>query len=317
MQKKFLLTDISSKYSEIKNRSIATIGTFDGVHIGHRKILKKLITAAKKNKLESVVLTFFPHPRMVLQKDAGIKLLNTIDERIDILRKIGIDHIVVQKFTKQYSRLTATEFVRDILVNKLKVDTVVVGYDHHFGRNRSANINDLKEFGLHYDFKVIEIPAQDIDDVSVSSTKIRNALHKGDIQTANRYLGYEYMLTGKVVRGNSLGKTIDFPTANIGIEEDYKLIPKMGVYIVHSKLNGQLVFGMMNIGKKPTLEGKTQTIEVHFFDLNEDLYGRTIKINLLSRIRDEQKFDSLEDLKKQLLKDKKKALSYIESLKNE
>lgn len=302
------------KENSFRKNTITTIGTFDGVHVGHQKILKSLIEIGKKEDLESVVLTFFPHPRIVLQKDTEIKLINTIDERISILKSLGLDQIVVQKFTKEYSRLTATEFVRDILVNKLKIKTVIVGYDHHFGRNRSANIDDLKEFGQHYDFNVIEIPAQDINHVSVSSTKIRKALAEGDIETANKYLGYQFMLTGKVVTGNSLGKTLDFPTANIFIEESYKLIPKMGVYIVNSVIDGKTVYGMMNIGKKPTLEGKIQTIETHFFNFDQDLYGKTLQVNLMKRIRNEEKFSSIMDLKNQLIKDKKVALAYIDSL---
>lgn len=304
-------------YSEITTNSIATIGTFDGVHIGHQKILKSLIDNAQNSQLESVVLTFFPHPRMVLQKDTDIKLINTIEERIQILKNFGVDHIVVQKFSKAYSRLTAIEFVRDILVNSLKIKTVIVGYDHHFGRNRTADINDLREFGQHYNFNVIEIPAQDINDVSVSSTKIRKALFEGDIETANQYLGYPFMLTGTVVAGNQLGTTINFPTANIHIEETYKLIPKMGVYIVDAILDGHQVYGMMNIGKKPTVAGKTQTIEVHFFDFNQNLYGNVIQINLLKRIRDEKKFNSLTELQNQLVKDKQTALRFIDSIKLE
>lgn len=305
---------VNSNNSTLKNNTIATIGTFDGVHIGHQKILKSLTTIAKNNGLESVVLTFFPHPRMVLQKDSKIKLLNTIEERTEILKKNGIDHIIIQEFTRDYSRLTAFEFVKDILVDKLKIKTVIVGYDHHFGRNRSANINDLIEFGNEFNFNVIEIPAQDINDVSVSSTKIRKALIKGDVTTANKYLGYNFILSGKVVKGNSLGKTINFPTANIEIEENYKLIPKKGVYIVNSYLDDKLVFGMMNIGKKPTVNGKKKTIEVNFFDFDADLYGEKIQINILKRIRNEEKFDSIKDLQNQLKKDKQVALSYLETL---
>ena len=307
----------NSNNSTLTNNTIATIGTFDGVHIGHQKILKNLTTIAKNNELESVVLTFFPHPRMVLQKDAKIKLLNTIEERSEILKSNGIDHIIIQEFTREYSRLTALEFVRDILINKLKIKTVIVGYDHHFGRNRSASIKDLKKFGNEFKFNVIEIPAQDINEVSVSSTKIRKALSKGDITTANKYLGYNFMLTGKVVKGNSLGKTINFPTANIKIKEDYKLIPKKGVYVVSSYLGNTLVFGMMNIGKKPTVNGKKKTIEVNFFDFDADLYGKKIRINILKRIRDEKKFDSIKDLQNQLQKDKITVLNYIESIPNE
>jgi len=297
--------------------SIVTIGTFDGVHVGHQEILKRLISIAEIEGLESVVLTFFPHPRMVIQKDSNIKLLNTIDERYDILTEIGIDNIVIQKFTQEYSRLTAIEFIRDILVNKLKAKIVVVGYDHHFGRNRSANIEDLKEYGEVYNFRVIKIPAKDIANVAVSSTKIRNALAKGDVTKANKYLGYSFMLTGTVVKGNGLGKTINFPTANISIEETYKLIPKKGVYIINSIIEDELIYGMMNIGKKPTVKGKKKTIEVHFFDYEKDIYGQKLQINLLKRIRDEEKFDSIQLLQEQLQKDKQLALAYIETIKNE
>ena len=297
--------------------SVLTIGTFDGVHVGHQEILKRVIRLAEKKGVNSLVLTFFPHPRMVLQKDSNIKLINTIDERKDLLKKIGIDIIEIQKFTKEYSRMTAIEFIRDILVNKLNAKCVVVGYDHHFGRNRSANIDDLKEYGDVYNFKVIEIPAQDIANVSVSSTKIRNALTEGDIITANKYLGYSFMLSGVVIKGNSLGKTINFPTANLHIEEKYKLIPKKGVYIVKSIINDQLYFGMMNIGKNPTIKGKKKSIEIHFFDFDQDIYGSSLKIELIKRIRREEKFDSIEDLKTQLEKDKSFALNYLSSLKNE
>ena len=254
---------------------------------------------------------------MVLQKDAKIKLLNTIDERREILKNNGIDQIVVQEFTREYSRLTALEFVRDILVKKLKIKSIIVGYDHHFGRNRTANIKDLIEFGEIYHFDVIEIPAQDINEVAVSSTKIRKALLKGDVTTANKYLGYNFMLTGIVVKGNSLGKTINFPTANLEIKEKYKLIPKKGVYIVNAYLDDKLVFGMMNIGKKPTVKGKKKTIEVHFFYFDKDIYGKKIQINILKRIRSEKKFDSIKDLQIQLEKDKKTALDFTESIINE
>ena len=267
--------------------------------------------------MESVVLTFFPHPRMVLQKDSKIKLLNTIDERKELIAKTGINRMVVQKFTKEYSRLTAIEFIRDILVNKLKAKIVVVGYDHHFGRNRSANIEDLREYGVAYDFRVIEIPVQDIANVAVSSTKIRDSLSVGDVTTANKYLGYPFMLTGTVVKGNGLGKTINFPTANLQIEENYKLVPKKGVYIVNAILNNRLIYGMMNIGKKPTVKGKKKTIEVHFFGIDQDIYGEKLQVNLLKRIRNEEKFDSIQDLQHQLTKDKQIALEYIESIKSE
>lgn len=277
-----------------------TIGTFDGVHIGHRKILERLINNAKALKLKSTVLTFFPHPRMVLQKDADIHLLNTMEEKQQILDKLGLDCLIVHPFTKSFSRLSATEFVRDILVNQLQTKKIIIGYDHRFGRNRNANINDLIAFGNVLDFEVEEIPAQEVDEVSVSSTKIRKALAEGDIQTANAYLGYEYILTGEVVRGHGLGRKLDFPTANLHIAETYKLIPKDGVYVVKSTIGKKTVYGMMNIGFNPTIEGKGRSMEVHFFDFNDDLYGEKIQLALTHRIRDEYKFDTLEELKKQL-----------------
>lgn len=302
-----------SKYDEQHPVAI-TIGTFDGVHIGHRKILEKVINHAKNSNLKSAVLTFFPHPRMVLQKDTDIKLLNTIEEKKAILEQMGLDLLVVHPFTKEFSRLSATEFVRDLLVNTLKSKKIIIGYDHRFGRNRNANISDLIAFGNTLDFSVEEIPAQEIDDVSVSSTKIRKALEEGDVETANSYLGYNYMLTGTIKKGKGLGRQIQFPTANISIEESYKLIPKNGSYIVSSIINENVVYGMMNIGYNPTVDGTKKTIEVHFFDFDENLYGKKLQIDLLSRLRDEQKFESLEDLKNQLAKDREKSLHFISKM---
>ena len=299
-----------SKYKE-EYPTVITIGTFDGVHIGHLKILNKIINHAKNTALKSSVLTFFPHPRMVLQKDANIKLLNTIDEKINILERLGLDVLIIHPFTKEFSRLTATEFVRDILVNTLNTKKVIIGYDHRFGRNRNANINDLVTFGNTYEFSVDEIPAQEIDDVSVSSTKIRKALEEGDIETANSYLGYEYMLTGTIIKGKGIGKQLGYPTANLSIAEDYKLIPKNGAYIVNSTINGKIVYGMMNIGFNPTVNGTKQSIEVNFFDFDADLYNLKLQVNILVRLRDEHKFESVDALKAQLVIDKEKSLHYI------
>ena len=288
-----------------------TIGTFDGVHIGHRKILERLINNAKVLELKATVLTFFPHPRMVLQKDVSIKLLNTIDEKIKILEELGIDYLIIHPFTKEFSRLTATQFVRNILVNDLKTKKIIIGYDHRFGRNRNANINDLMAFGNAMDFEVEEISAQEVDDVSVSSTKIRKALEEGDMGTANMYLGYNYMLTGSIVKGKGLGRKLNFPTANLSIPEEYKLIPKNGVYVVSSVLEGNTVYGMMNIGFNPTVEGKTKSIEINFFDIDIDLYGKKIQIDIIDRIRYEKKFNSLEGLQAQLKKDRETSLAII------
>ena len=306
-----------TKYDK-EHPTVITIGTFDGVHIGHRKILKKLIKNAKSHNLKSTVLTFFPHPRMVLQKDNDIKLLNTIDEKVKILDELGLDYLIIHPFTKEFSRLSATEFVRDILVNSLKTKKIIIGYDHRFGRNRDANIKDLNAFGNALDFEVEEIPAQEIDDVSVSSTKIRKALEEGQMEIANKYLGYPYMLTGTVKKGKGLGRQLYFPTANLHIEESYKLIPKNGVYVVQSKIDGTIVFGMMNIGYNPTVSetknlpaNKQKSIEIHFFDFNQDLYGQKLQIDVLARIRDEQKFESVEVLKNQLTKDKETSLAIL------
>ena len=301
----------AADYKQIKS-SVITIGTFDGVHVGHQQIIHRLVDTARKNDLQALVLTFFPHPRMVIQNDANIKLINTIDEKAKQLEQLGVDHLVVKEFTKSFSRLTALEYVRDILVNKLKVKHIIVGYDHHFGRNRTANINELKEFGAFYDFEVTEIEPQEVDDVAVSSTKIRSAILDGNIPTANKFLGYNFMLTGTVIKGKGLGKTLDFPTANIQIEAAYKLIPKHGVYVVKSQIKGVEVFGMMNIGKNPTVsEGNQTKIEVHFFDFSANLYGAVLKIELLDHLRSEIKFPNIEALKLQLEKDKADATNAL------
>ena len=292
-------------------KTILTLGTFDGVHIGHKKILKKITKNTENQKYESLVLTFFPHPRMVLQEHSGIKLLNTINEKIDLLEQIGIENLVIHPFDEAFSRLTAEEFVRSILVDRFHIQKIIIGHDHRFGRNRTANIDDLIAYGKEYDFEVEQISVQEINDISVSSTKIRNALVAGDMDLANDYLGYNYFLTGNIIQGKQLGRTIGFPTANLKIAEDYKLIPQNGVYIVKSTINEQIVFGMMNIGFNPTVKGETQTIEIHYFDFNADLYNQKISVSVLHRLRSEQKFDSLDLLKAQLQKDKKAAFSYL------
>lgn len=302
----------ASEYKQIKP-SVVTIGTFDGVHIGHQKIIKRIVEIAKKKDLQALVLTFFPHPRMVVQSDSTIKLINTIDEKAKQLESMGVNHLVIKKFTKSFSRLSALEYVRDVLVNKLKVKHIIVGYDHHFGRNRTANIEDLKEYGDFYGFKVTEIMPQEVDDVAVSSTKIRNALFKGDVKTANKFLGYNFSLTGKVEKGRGIGSTIDFPTANIIIEESYKLIPHSGVYLVKAIIKGVNVFGMMNIGNNPTVSDDIKTnIEVHFFDFSNDIYGEVIKVELLDYLRNEIKFPSVLALKEQLKKDEINAKHLID-----
>ena len=291
--------------------TVVTIGTFDGVHAGHQKIIKRLVDSARANNLESVILTFFPHPRMVLQKESGIKLINSIEERTNILKQTGVDHLVIHPFTMQFSRITAREFVKEILVEKLKAKKVIIGYDHRFGRNRTANINDLKKFGQEFDFEVEEITRQDIEEVAVSSTKIRTALEEGRVEKANNYLQHPFSLEGEVVKGRGLGKEFNYPTANIEIAEDYKLIPKNGVYVVRSRIEGENYFGMMSIGTNPTVGGTSRTIESFFFKLDKNLYGKRLKIDLLVRIRDEKKFSSIEELKLAMRQDESFSKQFI------
>lgn len=301
----------SYKEFHSSKKTIITIGTFDGVHIGHQSIIKKL--TEHNGEYESVLMTFFPHPRMVLNNQSEIKLLNTISEKSYLLEKAGLENLIIQPFDKDFAQLTALEFVRNILVDTLHIQKIIIGHDHRFGVNRSADIYDLIRFGNQFHFDVEQISAQEIKDVSVSSTKTRKALREGQISLANQYLGYDYLLSGKVTHGKGLGRTIDFPTANIAIEEPYKLIPQNGVYVVYAYLNGQKVYGMMNIGTNPTVKGNTQSIEVHFLNFNQDLYGQNISVHLIDRIRDEQKFESLSDLKNQLEKDKNTVLKLMKS----
>lgn len=294
--------------------SVITIGTFDGVHIGHKKIINQLTSISSKNNLISILLSFFPHPKMVLQNDKELKLINTIQEKEGLLNSLNLDYLIIKEFTKEFSRLSALEFVRDILVNKLNAKHIIIGYDHHFGRNRTANIEQLKEFGELYDFKVTEILAQDIDDIAISSTKIRKALINGEITLANKFLGYNFFFSGNVVHGNNIGKTISFPTANIKIDVPYKLVPKNGVYIVKTTIDNQITFGMMNIGYNPTFNGKQKSIEIHFINFNKNIYDKTLTIEMILRIRNEIKFNTVDDLKKQLEQDKLSTLNYIKSL---
>jgi len=295
----------------LTKKTIITIGTFDGVHIGHRKILEKIIHNAKELDCESLVLTFFPHPRMVLQENSSVKLLHTMEEKRTLLQKIGIENLIIHPFNKEFSQLTAEEFVKEILIDQLQIQKIIIGHDHRFGRNRTADINDLISFGEKYGFEVEQISAQEIDEIAVSSTKIRNALINGTISLANEYLGYNYFFSGTVVQGQQLGRTIGFPTANIHIKEDYKLIPKNGVYIIKSYLNEVLIYGIMNIGNRPTVNGLNQTIEVHFIDFDKDLYGQEVTIEVVEFIREEHKFDSLESLKNQIQKDKIFCITYL------
>jgi len=302
----------ASKYDNDRP-CVVTIGTFDGVHVGHKAILDRLVQTAKKENLDSVLLTFFPHPRMVLQKNSDLKLINTLSEKKELLKKTGLDHLIIHPFTKQFSRLTALEYVRDILVNKLKAKKVIIGYDHRFGRNRTADINDLKEFGNTYGFTVEEISAQELDKVTVSSTKIRKALEAGDISTANEYLDYQFMISGTVVEGKAIGRTMDYPTANLNPTEDYKLIPKNGVYVVEATINNKQVFGITSIGTNPTVGGTKKTIETHFLDFDQNLYNQHLQIKFITHIRDEETFDGVETLKEAIKQDEIFARNFLKT----
>lgn len=292
--------------------TILTIGTFDGVHLGHQKVLERLTKEAKNNNLKSTVLTFFPHPRTVLNPNKPLKLINSVNERTDLLSKSKIDNLIIHPFDKSFSELDPEKYVLEILVKKLKAKIILIGYDHKFGKNRTADINDLKMYGEKYGFKVIEIKAEEISNIAISSTKIRKAISEGDISTAKEYLGYDVSLSGKIVHGKSIGRTIGFPTANVEVNEGYKLLPKNGVYLIQSIINKKQVFGMMNIGVKPTLIESSKTIEINFFDFEGNLYDRNIRVDIKQFIRDEIKFDSLELLKSQIQKDKINCNSIID-----
>lgn len=291
---------------EIQN-PVVTIGTFDGVHLGHQKILQTLKDEAESVHGESVLLTFYPHPRMILFPEShGMKLLHTQVEKMDKLSNFGLQNLIVYPFSFDFSRLTALEFVRDILVNKLHVRKIVIGYDHQFGKNREGNIEYLKDIADTYEFEVIEIPAQDIDEVNISSTKIREALLQGDVQRAAVFLGEPYELSGTVIRGRALGRTIGYPTANIDVNSDLKLVPGIGVYAVEVLVDAKVHRGMLNIGRRPTVvSSDVVNLEVHILDFQQDIYDKIITIRFMSRVRDEQKFESVEALKEQLKNDEK------------
>jgi len=304
-----IFNNIQSYSSE--KESILTIGTFDGVHIGHNKILTKLVEESKKNNLSSLIMTFFPHPRMVLQKSQEIKMINTMDEKIHLFEKTGVDNLIIQPFDENFSKIRAKEFVEEILVKKLKIKHIIIGYDHRFGKDREASVEDLKKFGLNYMFTVEEIAAQEIHSIAISSTKIRNAILKGEIKKCNEYLGRNFMLTGEVVHGDGLGKKINFPTANIEIIDTYKIIPKNGVYLVKTIINSEIYFGMMNIGVRPTIGGKNKSLEIHFFNFKDNIYNKTISVEIICKIRDEEEFSSIDELKIQLKKDEQFCLKLI------
>lgn len=285
--------------------AVVTSGTFDGVHIGHQKILQRVKERARQSNGQSVVITYWPHPRLVLfPEDNDLKLLSTIEERIEQLRSFGIDYLLIIPFTKEFARTSSRNFITDVLVRTINTKVLVIGYDHRFGKNREGSFENLKARSAQYGFEVEEIPRQDVDDIAVSSTKIRKALDDGDIETANSYLGRPYALTSVVVEGNKLGRTIGYPTANLAPPTNHKLVPGNGVYAVWVKHDQQKHPGMLNIGLRPTVDGKQLTIEVHLLNFDCDIYGQTLTVEFVQMLRLEQKFNGLEALKEQLAKDR-------------
>jgi riboflavin kinase/FMN adenylyltransferase len=292
------------EFTAIKN-AVVTIGTFDGVHIGHRKIIAGIKELADEINGETVILTFFPHPRMILHpEDESIKLITTITEKAQLMEQLGVDHLIITPFSRDFSNQTAEGYIRDVLVNKIGTKKIVIGYDHRFGKDRQGGLEDLLKLGPVYGFDVEEIPEQDIDEVAISSTRIRTALLKGQIDLANTFLGYPFFITGTVIRGDQLGRQIGYPTANIVVEEKYKLIPSDGIFAVTVLVAGQPYKGMAYIGTRPTVNGLTHNIEVNIFDFDKEIYNQPIKMEFHHYVRADVKFASLDELKIQLAQDK-------------
>jgi len=293
---------------------VVTIGTFDGVHLGHRAVFRKMMRDAKTLNGETVVITFYPHPRLVLNKDVGnLKFINTEKKKIERIEAAGIDHLIIINFTKEFSELSSEQFLKRYVVDKVNPKKIVIGYDHHFGKNRRGTFDLLLNLGHRYNFSVEKVEPLIIDGITVSSTKIRDLLKEGKVAEANRLLGYEYSITGKVVHGNGIGRTIGFPTANISIKDEYKLIAANGVYACRVEVEKEKFNGMGNIGTRPTIDHGELTIEVNIFDFNKDIYHKEITISFVKRMRNEIKFDNLQALKKQLIKDKENTLSLLKS----
>tara|TARA_B100001758_G_C18280450_1_gene541374 strand:- start:118 stop:1044 length:927 start_codon:yes stop_codon:yes gene_type:complete len=294
------------------SKAVVTTGTFDGVHLGHKKILNELINIGVRNNTETVLVTFSPHPRIVLFPDHELKLINTVDENIELLKKFNIDHLIIQQFDRQFSRITSLDYVRDILLKKIGLKDLVIGFNHHFGRNREGSLENLEEYADLYDFSIHQVGAYDIKEQSVSSTKIRNALHDGDIQLANHYLGYNFKIFGKIINGQGIGKNLGFPTANVSLGNSNKLTPKKGVYAVNVHWQNHKLQGMLNIGINPTIHNnKSTSIEVNIFDFHKDIYGETLHIEFVQRIRNEKKFPTIDALKHQLSIDRIAALNIL------
>jgi len=294
--------------------AVVTSGTFDGVHLGHQKILSRLRETASKSSGETVVITYWPHPRLVLHpEDTSLKLLNTFEEKAELLKAQGIQHLLRIPFTKEFSQLTSEEFITRIIVETIGTKKLVIGYDHHFGKNREGSFEQLKMNSSKYGFDVEEIPRQDVDHVGVSSTKIRKALEEADIETANHFLGNPYSITGRVVMGDKLGRILGYPTANIEIDTAYKLVPADGIYAVTIQYEHSTYNGMLYIGNRPTVKGIKRNIEVNIFDFNKEIYGESLAIYFHKLIRMDSKFSDLEELKNQLHIDKADALKILQN----
>ena len=292
---------------------VVTVGTFDGVHRGHQKIIERMKTIARKTNGQTVLVTFYPHPRLVIHPDSSsLKFINTQKKKLALLEKTGVEHLIIIPFTREFSKTTSTGFIRQYVVDKIHAKYLIIGYDHHFGRNRLGDFSILYDLGKELGFEVERVPAQNVNNINVSSTKIRKALEEGKVAKANQLLGYEYSITGTVVKGERIGRKIGFPTSNIELEDKYKLITARGVYACRVEYNGKMYKGMGNIGVRPTVNHGEQAIEVHIFGFNKEIYGEEISIYFVERIRDEIKFDNLELLRQQLLKDREKVNKILE-----
>lgn len=319
--------------------AVVTIGTFDGVHLGHQKIISKLIEKANETNGESIILTFFPHPRMILNPgDHDLKMINTMAEKAMLLEQLGVDHLIITPFTRDFSNLSAQQYIKEILIDQIGMKEIVIGYDHRFGKDRSGGLKELQEYSTVYGYQIDEIPEQDIADLAISSTRIRKALSAGDVDAANDLMNHPFSLSGKVIRGDQIGRTLGYPTANLFIEESYKIIPSDGIYAVEvhipeenkknknqelhnpfrpenqkSSIVNRKYKGMAYIGHRPTINGMSQNIEVNIFDFNEDIYHQTIRLDFLHFIRHDVKFEGLEKLTEQLGRDKESTLAFFDS----
>lgn len=298
-------------FTPVRN-AVVTSGTFDGVHLGHQKILNRIREIARTLQGETVLITFWPHPRLVLYPDEhNLRLLSTFEEKAKLLRQFGIDHLITIPFTQEFSQMSSGEFIKKVLIESIETKKLVIGYDHRFGKNREGSFDYLRANSSSFGFELEEIPRQDVDEIGVSSTKIRKSLELGDVTTAANCLGRPYELNGIVIKGQQIGRSIGFPTANIHIPNDYKLIPKDGVYAVEAAVDGSYYKAMLNIGNRPTVDGTKKTVEANLFDFQGDLYDRQITIYFREFLREEQKFENLEALKNQLVLDQKAARSVL------